>query len=71
MSEIIEHLNFEPQNVRQTIRRLTIFHKAINGHLALPIENLQPVLGRTRHFNSKAFNTPVKTVANIHSSPEQ
>ena len=71
MSEMIEHLNFEPLNVRQTLRRLTIFHKAINGHLALPIENLQAVLGRTRHLTSKAFNTPVNTVANIHSSPGQ
>ena len=43
--------------------RLTIFHKAINGHLALPIGHLQPVLRRTRHLNSKAYNT-------IHTSKD-
>ena len=29
-------------NRRRTNRRLTIFHKAINDHLALPIGNIQP-----------------------------
>ena len=57
MSEMIGQLNLVPLNIRRTNRRLTIFHKAINGHLALPIGNLQPVLRRTRHLNSKAFNT--------------
>ena len=57
MSEMIGKLNLEPLNIRRTNRRLTIFHKAINGHLALPIGHLQPVLRRTRHLNSKAYNT--------------
>ena len=57
VSEMIRKLNFEPLNIRRTNKRLTIFHKAINGHLALPIGHLQPVLRRTRHRNSKAYNT--------------
>ncbi len=58
---MIGKLNLEPLNIRRTNRRLTIFHKAINGHLALPIGHFQPVLRHTRHLNSKAHNT-------IHSS---
>ena len=57
VSEMIGKLNLEPLNISRTNRRLTIFHKAINGHLALPIGNLQPVLRRTRHVNSNAYNT--------------
>ena len=57
MSEMIGRLNLEPLNIRRTNRRLAIFHKAINGHLALPIGHLLPVLLRTRHLNSKAYNT--------------
>ena len=63
MSEMIEKLNLEPLNIRRTNRRLTIFHKAINGHLALPIGHLQPVLRRSRHLSSKAYNT-------IHTSKD-
>ena len=47
MSEMIVTLNLKPLHIRRTIRRLTIFHKAITGHLALPIGHLQPVLRRT------------------------
>ena len=57
MFEMIGKLNLEPLNIRRPNRRLTIFHKAINGHLALPIGHLQPVLRRTRYLNSKAYNT--------------
>ena len=63
MSEMIGKLNLEPLNIRRTNRRLAIFHKAINGHLALPIGHLQPVLRCTRHLNSKAYNT-------IHTSKD-
>ena len=63
VSEMIRKLNLEPLNIRRTNKRLTIFHKAINGHLALPIGHLQPVLRRTRHLNSKANNT-------IHTSKD-
>ena len=62
---IAEHSELTSQNlnIRRTNKRLTIFHKAINGHLALPIGHLQPVLRRTRHLNSKAYNT-------IHTSKD-
>ena len=63
VSEMIRKLNLEPLNIRRTNKRLTIFHKAINGHLALPIGHLQPVLRRTGHLNSKAYNT-------IHTSKD-
>ena len=59
VSEMIRKLNLEPLNIRRTNKRLTIFHKAINGHLALPIGHLQPVLRR----NSKTYNT-------IHTSKD-
>ena len=57
VSEMIRTVNLEPLNIRRTNKRLTIFHKAINRHLALPIGHLQPVLRRTRHLISKAYNT--------------
>ena len=63
MSEMIGKLNLEPLNIRRTNRRLTIFHKTINGHLALPIGHLQPLLRRTRHLSSRANNT-------IHTSKD-
>ena len=47
MSEMIRKLNLEPLNIRRTNKRLTIFHKAMNRHLALHIGNLQPVFRRT------------------------
>ena len=52
VSEMIGKLNLESQKKRRPNRRLTI-----NWHAALPIGNLQPVLRRTRHLNSKAYNT--------------
>ena len=74
VSEMIRKLNLEPLNIRRTNKRLTIFHKAINGHLALPIGHLQPVLRRTRHLNLAKHtipSTPAKTATNILSSPGQ
>ena len=71
ISDIMRHfhqsgqLDIEPLNIRRTNRLLTIFHKDIrpNGHLAMPIGNLQPVLRRTRRINIKAYNT-------IHTSKD-
>ena len=62
-SEMTGQFNLQPLYIRRTNRRLAIFHKIINGHLALSIGNLQPVLRRTRHVNSKASNT-------IHTSKD-
>ena len=43
---------------RRTNIRLTIFNKAIHGHLSLPVGNLlQPVQCHSWYLNSKAFNT--------------
>ena len=63
VSGMIRKLNLVPLNVRRTNKRLTIYHKAINGHLALSIGHIQPVLRRTRHLNGKAYNT-------IHTSKD-
>ena len=73
MSEMIGKLNLEPLNVRRTNRRLTLFHKAINGHLALPVGHLQPVLRPLVISIAKHTipSTPAKTVTNILSSPGQ
>ena len=35
VSEMIGKINLESLNIRRTNRRLTIFHKAINGHLEI------------------------------------
>ena len=56
VSEMIRKLNLEPLHIRRPNKRLTIFHKAVNRNLALPIGHLQPVLRRTRHLISKAYN---------------
>ena len=68
-SEMIGTFNLVPLNVRRTNRRLKIFHKAINGHLALPVGHLQPVLLRTRYLNNKHTipSTPVNTVTSYFS----
>ena len=63
VTEMIRKLNVEPLNIRRTNKRLKLFHKAINGHIALSIGHLQPVLRRSRHPNSKAYNT-------IHASKD-
>ena len=55
MSEMIGKLNLEPLNIRRTNRQLTIFHKTINGHLAMPIGNLQHILRHTRHLNNNGY----------------
>ena len=70
VSQMIGKLNVEPLNIRRTNRRLTLCHKEINGHLALPIGNLQPCLRRTRHLNSKHTipSAPAKTATNCLSS---
>ena len=37
VSEMIKKLHVEQLTTRRTNRRLTIFHKAIHGHLSLPV----------------------------------
>ena len=70
---MIRKLYLEPLNIRRTNKRLTIFHKAINGHLALPIGHIQPVFRRTRLSIAKHTipSTPAKSATNILSFPGQ
>ena len=68
---MIDKLNLEPLNIIRTNRRLTIFHKAINGHLALHIGHqfcVALVISIAKHTIP---STPAKTVTNILSSPGQ
>ena len=58
MSEMLNKVQLHQLKTRRTKRRLTILHKAIYGHLSLPVNNLlQPVQRLSRHLNNKAFNT--------------
>ena len=53
VSDIIK-LHLEQLTTRRTIRRLTIFHKAIPGHLSVSVGNLhQPVQRHSLPLNSK------------------
>ena len=58
VSEMLNQLHLQQLITRRTNRRLTILHKAIYGHLSLPVNNLlQPVRRLSRHLNNKTFNT--------------
>ena len=58
VSEMLNQLHLHQLKNRRTNRRLTILHKAIYGHLSLPVNNLlHPVQRLSRHLNTKAFNT--------------
>ena len=58
VSEMLKQLHLKQQITRRTNRRLTILHKAIYGHLSLPVNNLfQPVQRLSRDLSNKAFNT--------------
>ena len=56
MSEMIGKLNLEPLNIRRTNRLLTIFHKTINGHLAMRIGNLDSKSYNTIHTSKDSYN---------------
>ena len=80
MSEMIGTLNLEPLNIRRTNRRLAIFHKASDGHLALglraayPSEIFSQFCARRRGAPDISTvkhiipSTPAKTVTNIRYS---
>ena len=55
--ERMENLLWEQPTTRRTIRRITIFNTAINGHLYLPVGHLLLVQRQSRHLYSKALNT--------------
>ena len=58
VSDMINKLEWEPLANRRMARRLVIFHKALHGHLSIPLDNLaQPANRISRHTNSRAFNS--------------
>ena len=62
VSDMINKLEWEPLANRRMARRLVIFHKALHGHLSIPLDNLaQPANRISRHNNSRAFNNPTTT----------
>ena len=66
VSEILNQLHLQQLITRRTNRRLTILHKAIYGHLSLPVNNLlQPVQRLSRHLNNKAFS-PIHASKNCY-----
>lgn len=63
VTRMMQQLDWKPLANRRKITRLSIFQKACQGHLAIPIENLlHPVTRPTRKTHSKAFiNISTKT----------
>ena len=58
VTNMIKDLEWESLTERRHTRRLVILHKAIHGHLSIPIGNLtQPAIRTSRHTNSQAFQT--------------
>ena len=58
VTNMIKKLEWESLANRRQIRRLVIFHKAVHGHLSIPLGNLmQPATRSSRHTNSRAFTT--------------
>ena len=53
---MLNSLNWEPLPHRRKIARMPTFHKAYEGYLAVPVQNLlHPVQRSTRRSHSKAF----------------
>ena len=58
VTNMIKKLEWESLTDRRQTRRLVIFHKAVHGHLSIPLGNLtQPATRPSRHTNSRAFTT--------------
>ena len=58
ITNMIKKLEWESLTDRRQIRRLVIFHKAVHGHLSIPLGNLtQPATRSSQHTNSRAFTT--------------
>ena len=56
VSGLIRDLGWDMLSTRRKIARLNILHKAIEGHLALPVKNyLRPAQRQTRRSHSSAF----------------
>ena len=58
VTNMIKKLEWESLADRRQTRRLVIFHKAVHGHLSIPLGNLtQPATRPSRHTNSRAYTT--------------
>jgi hypothetical protein len=56
VTTMIKDLHWETLAHRRKISRLTVFHKAHEGHLSIPVQNLlHPVQRITRRLHSKSF----------------
>ena len=56
VTELIRNLEWDMLSTRREIARLCILHKAIGGHLAVPVQNyLQPVQRQTRRSHLRAY----------------
>ena len=56
VSAMIDNLEWGTLAHRRKITRVTVFHKAIEGHLSIPVQNLlRPVQRSTRRSHSKSF----------------
>ena len=63
---LIKDLNWENLSSRRKIIRLSILHKAIGGHLALPVNNyLRPSQRSTRSSNLNSY-IPISCRINAH-----
>lgn len=55
-SALVKNLEWTDLATRREINRLNIFHKAIGGHLAIPVHSyLQPAQRRTRRSNANSY----------------
>ena len=58
ITNMIKKLEWESLADRRQIRKLVIFHKAVHGHLSIPLGNLmQSTTRSSQHTNSRAFTT--------------
>ena len=56
VTELIQKLEWDMLSTRRKINRLSIFNKAIGGHLAIPVRNyLQPAQRQTRRSKSNNY----------------
>ena len=66
ITQLIKDLIWDTLQNRGTANRLTILHKARQGHLALPVENLlQPSLRQSQHSHPESFQI-ITSTKNCH-----
>ena len=60
-SGLIHSLNWDMLSTRRKIARVCVLHKAIGGHLAIPVSDcLRPATRATRHSNPNSY-IPIST----------